>query len=431
MSYAKVLHSEAERAEEEEEEDEYMLPAARQSKRQARLAVVAAVAALALAGVVLISRSDAATPAAGAASSQQPAEAVVAGAAAGAHSPSSLRTPLAPSTQASAHQEPSSDAHDANHAKASFDGDADTDWERRAALVPSDEDRRRERVKYNDYWVPKDKLDPSERDWSMIPTLPGKVLAPNDPNFRLKKKPYVMNIGLAKTGTSSFQAALTNAGLRTPGVHVPAVGSYYSGYDAWLASLDKHSMCTSSRNTASKMYSAMYMGLKPFDFSMPKSYGQTDCLDMDHFFGPHVTMTRDFIAAYKPDEILFVMTTRRDETWVNSVRNWGTMQKRYLSSIGGKCFEGHCLDDLDPSKAWTPEADEWLVKFKQWHEERARRLLAGYMLVELNLDEHEGISKNFTHVVRHLGLTYEHDYSWVNKGHTRKKSSKPKSPNSD
>jgi hypothetical protein len=206
----------------------------------------------------------------------------------------------------------------------------------------------------------------------------------------------LINLGLPKTGAAELHVALSKLARKQlepslvlcyPSDH--ANHSRFGDLSAMFksASKAKEGRCTDdTRKCAYRMSVALAdraAGRRPLDFVSGRAFSRFDCVDKNYAFLPQVTALRDMLNAYAPDEVVFVMTSRTDEAWVEAVSRNG-LAKQLPKVLAGLYFEDHRFPAIAAQDS-PAQLARWLRDLKQWHEARVRALVqqAGHTLVPI------------------------------------------------
>ena len=206
----------------------------------------------------------------------------------------------------------------------------------------------------------------------------------------------LINLGLPKTGAAELHVALSKlARKQLEPSHVVCYPSDHANHSRFgdlsamfkSASKAKEGRCTDdTRKCAYRMSVALAdraAGRRPLDFVSGRAFSRFDCVDKNYAFLPQVTALRDMLNAYAPDEVVFVMTSRTDEAWIEAVTRNG-LAKQLPKVLAGLYFEDHRFPAI-AAQASPAELAGWLRDLKQWHEARVRALVqqAGHTLVPI------------------------------------------------
>jgi len=225
------------------------------------------------------------------------------------------------------------------------------------------------------------------------------------------------NFGLMKTGTSSLWKTLETI----PELNDTKVSHYRctatSEYQRLPKSVTDLKPGCSKHTCGQFVNVAVSLKRKPLDFFAELMQAQPDCLSIESGVAglPQIKYLDEFVSAYKPDEAVFVLTTRSTEDWVNSILNWPSAKMRFVLAFRGLTIDGHTFilpRNLDEERAL-------LADVKDWHENRTRTKLraVGHELLEFPIGENELMERNYEILIRRL-LGHEVDnfeMKWANK----------------
>lgn len=223
----------------------------------------------------------------------------------------------------------------------------------------------------------------------------------------------IINLGLPKTGTTSFQREI----------------QYFLGGNAVSHWKD----CFSSLNLSNSVMEGLchtenmcgYLFtiadndkentlLSHFDGSRPV-IAQPDCVSFTGFYFPQVSLLERLLEESK-GRTIFTLTTRPTGDWLKSVNKWTTLYKRLIKNLKSGICEQF---GFEASKFTNVTKSEVLVNFKYWHEERVKKLAAKYdeELFILDLNDPPTLRGNFSKVLALLtGQEVQiGSYEWANK----------------
>jgi len=223
----------------------------------------------------------------------------------------------------------------------------------------------------------------------------------------LEKKPprILVNLGLMKTGTSTLHSFLRHE-------KVLDMNSTH-----WRCKKSKDLILLQENQSipefprsdfcASLIDAAVRYNHKPFDFIAGSYFTQMDLVTRQTpvQFIPQVGYLDELLSAYKPDEVVFALTTRSTESWVGSIFRWSDSAVRLCRLFQGKDFDGFVFERTNISKFAEKFNDRttmekcWylLSELKDWHENRVRLRTreTGHTLIELNLLDPNLLKRSF------------------------------------
>lgn len=201
-------------------------------------------------------------------------------------------------------------------------------------------------------------------------------------SFLGEQAPYIINLGLPKTGTSSLHKILYELGVNND--HWQCANKLQRmgedrRFKEWAQKIDEAPICNHCECAAVDKcgalveYTMTQTNFRPFDLLVENAQTQLDCMSYNVFFVPQWQRLPEILKAYSPDEIVFTLTTRDTKSWVTSVGKWhNNMEERFRTMLNST-------------------EDTFLSDFKEKHEDRVRRLLASshHQLIEVDISAPE------------------------------------------
>lgn len=223
----------------------------------------------------------------------------------------------------------------------------------------------------------------------------------------------IVNLGLPKTGTTSLQREVQDfLGGNTVSHWKDCFSTLLVPSNIKKGLCHREHMCgylfsLAANDTGSTLLSHFY-ATRP-------AIAQPDCVSFSSFYFPQISLLERLLQESR-GRTIFTLTTRHSEDWLKSVHKWNSLGNRILAHLRkGICEQFGFKSD----KVANVTDSEVLVNFKEWHEERVKKLAAQYdeNLFILDLNDPDTLRENFSKALAKLIDQHVEvrGYKWANK----------------